>query len=287
VSVPALLRPDGAEDESAAVAKEISQLEVSLLEDEVKLIRSQVSDALKAKVQYETSISTVDPKAWEEAESAYLKARDVLLKKSRELASAKRRVGNVEEAKGDDKRSGDAASGKEHAAGAMVGSINMDAVWERYGKVRQIQERMDADRADAKEQLAKLQSDIKAMALRIGRPEPGGADDRAPEDQLKALKRKYEVQSDLFERDLTQRQARESAGVLEDVQEAIAAIAKAKGMDYVVKFSPAPQLDATPNDVHTAFNRSVLYANPRNDITEEVIRELNRRFESAGHKVPR
>jgi hypothetical protein len=39
--------------------------------------------------------------------------------------------------------------------------------------------------------------------------------------------------------------------------------------------------------VHAALNRSVLYANPRNDITEEVIRELNRRFDAAGDKAPR
>ena len=69
--------------------------------------------------------------------------------------------------------------------------------------------------------------------------------------------------------------------------EAIAAIAKAKGMDYVVKVSPDPQPDATPSDVDTAFSRSVLYANPRNDITEDVIRELNRRFEPGGDKARR
>jgi hypothetical protein len=32
----------------------------------------------------------------------------------------------------------------------------------------------------------------------------------------------------------------------------------------------------------TALDRSVLYADPRNDITEEVIRDLNQRFKAAG-----
>ena len=73
--------------------------------------------------------------------------------------------------------------------------------------------------------------------------------------------------------ELTQRQARESASVLEDLQEVIAEVARAKGMDYVVKVSPEPQPDASPNDVVAAFNRSVLYANPRNDITDEVARD--------------
>ncbi|MBV8432098.1 MAG: hypothetical protein JO244_13100, partial [Solirubrobacterales bacterium] len=45
--------------------------------------------------------------------------------------------------------------------------------------------------------------------------------------------------------------------------------------------------DADPDQVLAAVNRSVLYANPRNDITEEVFRELNRRFAVAGDKAPR
>ena len=102
-SVPAAARPDGTADDAGAVAREMAQLEVGLLDDEVKQIRSQLSDALKVKVQYETSVSNVDPKAWEEADAAYLKAREVYLKKARELASARRRVGKVEEAKSDDK----------------------------------------------------------------------------------------------------------------------------------------------------------------------------------------
>ena len=60
--MPAAARHDGPADDAGAVAREMAQLEVGLLEDEVKLIRSQASDALKIKVQYETSVSNVDPR---------------------------------------------------------------------------------------------------------------------------------------------------------------------------------------------------------------------------------
>ena len=79
---------------------------------------------------------------------------------------------------------------------------------------------------------------------------------------------------ELAEKDFSQREARELAGVLGDIQEVIAAVAGAKGLDYVVKVSPGPQPDATPSDVHSAVDRSVLYANPRNDITKEVSKRL-------------
>ena len=73
------------------------------------------------------------------------------------------------------------------------------------------------------------------------------------------------------------------AETLEDIRVAIAAVAMARGLDYVIQAESRPELqaDADPNQVLAAANRSVLYANPRNDITEEVIREVNRRFEAA------
>jgi Skp family chaperone for outer membrane proteins len=298
-AAPAAARSDGPEGD-AALAQEMQQLELGLLEDEVKLLREQVSGALKDKVQYETSPSRTDPKASEDAELAYIKAREVYLRKAYDLASVRRRLGKVEEPpKAEPRASGDAAPGEDragsrksggsgsHASGAAVGSIDLEAVLKQYARVRRIHERLNADRAEANERFAKHQTEADAIASRMGRLQPGGADDRVQEEKLKALKRRHEVEREVFEQEFTRRQARESASVLEDVQEVIAAAAKDKGLDYVVKVDPGPQPDATPVNVHAAFNRSVLYANPRNDITEEVIRELNRRFESAGDRGPR
>ena len=163
----------------------------------------------------------------------------------------------------------------------------MGAVLKRYGKVRQSSQRLSADRDDARANIAKLRSKAQAIAGEMERLSPSGEDYRAREDRLAAMKKQVERESEGFQTELSQRQARESASVLEDIQEVIAEVARAKGMDYVVKVSPEPRPDASPSDVVAAFNRSVLYANPRNDITDEVARELNRRFEAAGVKDPR
>ncbi len=90
-----------------------------------------------------------------------------------------------------------------------------------------------------------------------------------------------------IERDFTRRHARDAASLLGEIQAVIAEVARTKGFDYVIKVEAMPRPDAEPSDVHAALNRSVLYANPHHDITEEVIRELNRRFDSAGDKGPR
>ena len=116
---------------------------------------------------------------------------------------------------------------------------------------------------------------------------PGSTDYHDLEDQLAAVKRRIERGREVAEKDLARRQAREAAMLLEDIQGAIADVAKARGFDYVVRADAGPDPDADHLQVLTAMKRSVLYANPRNDITDEVIRELNRRFEAAGDKAPR
>jgi Skp family chaperone for outer membrane proteins len=195
---PLPARADGPEDDPAAVAEEIARLEVDLMDAEVKLIRSQVDEALKAKVQYETSTSTADPKAWQEAEAAYRKARAVLLEKTRALAIARQRVGKVEEAKAEPKASKDAAPG------AAVGSIDLNAILERYAAARRT----------------------------------------AP---------------------------------MKEIDAAIAAVAAAKRLDLVVRIDAPPGPDP---------NRMVVYANPRNDITAEVLRELNRQAANRRESTP-
>ncbi len=82
-------------------------------------------------------------------------------------------------------------------------------------------------------------------------------------------------------------QAEATAILYNEIQETVAALAKAKGLTYVVKVSPVPRPDTQPNDLTNALNRSVVYADPGNDVTEEVIRELNRRFKAGGAKTAR
>jgi RNA polymerase sigma factor (sigma-70 family) len=285
-------------EDPAALAQEMAQLELGLLEDEVKLLRTQVSDALKEKVLYETSPARQDARTVNDAQIAYERARAVYLAKARELSSARRRIGKVEEPpKAEHGASGDAQPAEAHAtdrkapesgshsSGAAVGSIDMDAVFKQYKKVQRSVERQKVAQDERRERLANLEANGKELAALMQKFTPGSSEYIAKEDQLTSLKQQLEREREQFERELTRRQAREMATLLEEIQDVVADTARTRGLDYVVKVSANPRPDAEPNDVYAAMNRSVLYANPRNDITEEVIRELNRRFEAAGEKA--
>ena len=89
----------------------------------------------------------------------------------------------------------------------------------------------------------------------------------------------------MAEREIARLEARTAATLYEEIQQTTANLAKAKGMNYVVKVSPGPNPDSDPNAVMDALKGSVVYSDPRNDLTEEVIRELNERFKAVGGKT--
>jgi Skp family chaperone for outer membrane proteins len=160
----------------------------------------------------------------------------------------------------------------------------MDAVLKRYAKVRQVQERLSAARDASRGRIATLEAEIYGNTRLLDRLVPNSTDYRAATDRAVDLKGQIEKEREAAERETAQLNARESAGLLEDIQEVVADVAKARGLDYVIKVEARPRPDAGDLEVTTAFKRSVLYANPRNDVTEEVIRELNRRFEATAEK---
>ncbi len=262
-------------------------LELDLLEEEVKQLRVQVQNALQARMHLETESSTGDRGSRElvrPAREAYELSVHAYLEKARELASRRRKAGRAEEPRTAERE----ADGPEaHASAAAVGSIDMDAVFKRYAKVVEVHKRYAADAESKQARLRLLQADAQEEAAMMQKFVPGSKDYVAREAHLTSLRQRIESEREGAEKELMSQQAREAARLLDEIQATIADIARARGFDYVVRADARPEPDASHLDVIAALKRSVLYANPRNDITEEVIRELNRRFEAAGDRTSR
>jgi len=64
-------------------------------------------------------------------------------------------------------------------------------------------------------------------------------------------------------------------------------IAQFRGMTYIVKVSNEPITGANPNSVMAAMSKTVVYADPRNDVTNDVIYNLNLGYKKAGGVSPK
>jgi len=294
---------DDAAADQAAVARELGRLDLELLAEEVQQLRSRVEVTLRDKLRAErrnsgaaSEGSTIPAAEMSGAQSAYEAARAYYRAKARELNIAQRRLGGAEQRRDDghegsrgstlpnDDRVRERAAGKTgpRPSAAAIGTIDMDAVMKRYEKVQQVRQRFNADIKAERERRAKRQAQFEKLVSQMQRLAPGSADFIALENEITALKGQYETEREKAQSEFARREARTTAALYEEIQETVAALAKAKGLNYVVRVSPVPQSDSEPNEVVTAVNRSIVYADPEDDVTEEVIRILNRRFKAKG-----
>ncbi len=59
-------------------------------------------------------------------------------------------------------------------------------------------------------------------------------------------------------------------------------VAKHRGITHVMTSSNTPPIGSDPNTVLAAINRPVVYADPANDITNDVIHHLNMAYSELG-----
>ena len=246
------------------MARELGQLDLDLLTEEVHQLREQVEVTLRDKLRAERTNS---PDA-KNAQSAFELARASYLAKAREL----RIHVSVRQARTEPREPGS------HLSAAAIGSIDMDAVWKGYEKAKVSNKEYNAALSARKNELTRILSEAQEEAQMLSKLVPGSVDYEKRENRVSGLKAQHEAGREQSEREFALRQAHTMATLYNEIQESVAALAKAKGLAYVVKVSPGPRADSEPNDVSTAVNRSVVYADPRNDLTEEVIRDLNRRY---------
>jgi RNA polymerase sigma factor (sigma-70 family) len=253
-------------DDDAAVARELGQLDLDLLTDEVHQLREEVEVALRDKLRAERTNS---PDA-KNAQSAFESARASYLTKARELRTTQRRPGKAMEPR----------EAGPHVSAAAIGSIDIEAVWKRYEKAKVSTKEYNAALSARRNELMRIMSEAQEEAQMLSKFAPGSEDYKRRENRVAELKAGHEAGREQSEREFAHRDAHATATLYNEIQESVAALAKAKGLAYVVKVSPGPRADSEPNDVSTAVNRSFVYADPRNDLTEEVIRDLNRRYEN-------
>jgi RNA polymerase sigma factor (sigma-70 family) len=281
-------RAAAAKAESAGsdpVAAELEKLDLELLTEDVRQLRDQVEVTRRYKPRAERGGSDVGPDGMTKARADYEAARAAYLAAARELRRESRRLARANAS--DDRQAGGGPIEKSAPGPATtIGSIDMDAVLKRFEKLQRAAQTLKDAAAREGERLAREQKRLTELQSRLkllgGRP--GGADIAALEDEIASLRSHIETDQTRARDELSRREAQTLAALSEEIQTAINAVAMAKGLTYVVKISPRPPSDSNVDAVRDALGRSVLYADPRTDITEEVIRGLNRRPADPGSR---
>ena len=164
----------------------------------------------------------------------------------------------------------------------VIGTIDMDAVFKNYDKVKVSSEEFKAAALARKGDLQKIQADAQQEAEILAKLTPGTEDFKKHENRVTELKARFEAGRESAERDFASREAEAMATLYKEVQAMVARIAKWRKMTYIVKVSNQPISGSNPNSVMAAMANTMVYADPTNDITNDVVYNLNRIYKATG-----
>jgi outer membrane protein len=161
---------------------------------------------------------------------------------------------------------------------AVIGSIDMDSVFKNYEKVKLSSEEIQAKALAKQNELQKLVTDMKALAEKQSSLQPTSPEFKKIDQQLTQMKIQGEAAQQSAQKELAQLEAEALAGLYREIQSMTARVAAWRGMNYVVKVSNEPVTASDPQAVMAAMSRTVVYSDPRNDITQQVVQFLNQEY---------
>jgi Skp family chaperone for outer membrane proteins len=179
------------------------------------------------------------------------------------------------------------ASAPKPPAPPVIGSVDMAAIFKGYDKVKVNSEEFKAAVMAKKGELMKFMTEAQQESEMLAKMTPGSVDFKKHEDRITQLKAQHEASREQYEREFTLREAEMLATLYKEIQAMVARIAQYKGMTYIVRVSNDPITGSNPNSAMMAIERTIVYADPRNDITNDVVYNLNLAYKAAGGTPPK
>jgi Skp family chaperone for outer membrane proteins len=170
---------------------------------------------------------------------------------------------------------------------ASIGSVDIEAVFKDYEKVRVSSDAFQAEVVAKQGELSKLAAEGKQEAEKLAKLTPGSPDFKKSESRITQLKAQFQAGKEQYESEFAQKESEALAALYKDIQEMVAAVAHQRKLTYVIKVQKTPVSSADPNSAMKAMSSAVVYADPTTDITPDVIYYLNNHYKQVSGGSPR
>jgi Skp family chaperone for outer membrane proteins len=169
----------------------------------------------------------------------------------------------------------------------VIGTVDIELVFKSYDKVKVSNKEYNAALLARKNELMRIMSEAQEEAQMLSKLAPGTEDYKKHENRVTQLKAQHEAGREQAEREFAQRQAEAMATLYKEIQEMVKRVAQWRKMNYVVRVSNQPITGTDPNSVMAAISSTLVYADNRNDITNDVIFNLNRIYKATAAPAAR
>jgi outer membrane protein len=165
----------------------------------------------------------------------------------------------------------------------IIGTVDVDAVFKGYEKFKVANKEFNAALLAKQNEMMKLKNEATEEAQMLSKLTPGTEDFRKHENRVTELKARFEAGREQAQREFSLREAENVATIYKEVQQMVVRIAQWRKMNYVLKYSDPTKQQITgtdPNSVMNAISSTVVFADPTNDITNDVVYNLNRMYKA-------
>jgi outer membrane protein len=171
--------------------------------------------------------------------------------------------------------------------GHRVGLIDMAHVFQHYKKFEELRsglqaeiEKSDAEAKVMVERLQKMQAEIKKF-------DAGSTEYEQREKQLLDLKGEFDAFRAATQRRLARRESETFKVIYTDVTKAVKLYAEYAHFDHVMRFNRKGIEEITnPQEAVQTMNKTFIYTNSENDITDVVLQYLNKPY-ATGAPAPK
>jgi Skp family chaperone for outer membrane proteins len=165
----------------------------------------------------------------------------------------------------------------------VIGTVDMDAVFKGYEKFKQSNKEFQAAVMARQNELMKLKSEGDEVTQMLAKMTPGTEDFKRHENKVTELKARFAAGREQAQREFQLRESENVAAIYKEVQLMVTAIAQWRKMNYVVRVTNLQPSGADPSTVMAALQNTMIYYDQRNDITNDVIFNLNRRYKAVAN----
>jgi Skp family chaperone for outer membrane proteins len=169
---------------------------------------------------------------------------------------------------------------------ARIGAIDVERVLKEYKKVQISSEAIRAEVSVRQLQLTKLAQEGQKLMKELDGLDPDSADARDRKNKMKQLQIQMESDKATAQEEFALKESEALAELYKEIQQMTAAVAKQRHLNFVVRISNEPVTASEPNSVMSAMLRTMVYADPKTEITDAVIYYLNQRFDQANAGKP-
>ncbi len=168
-----------------------------------------------------------------------------------------------------------------------IGSLDVEGVFRAYDKVRVAGETLESEVKIRYAELTKLANEGKQAQDEMEKMSPSSPDVKKYQNKMVQIKAQMEASRENAKREFEQKETETMVGIYNEVADMAKAIANRRNMTFIVKYNEGKLQGSEPNSAMASMSKTIIYADPRVDITADTILYLNRNYKSAGGQPPR